>query len=261
MYNLFKRFAVYDPTKQSLYDPTKYSLYDTKRQFIVSTEQSIYDPEIFGLYDIKTQRVIAKVENLLPGINFDIIMRESQRFCKMASFSLCTDRYTLVMQYLIPGEGILLDACTTSPQENIRLGTEKLGYRYLPIDINGDGDIVKRENLTKLSFTDSSIAAIISLDTLEHIENYTEGLAELYRVLKEDGLMVIHVPSYYFDRQDSQPIDQEKDPWGHVRFFSAVELIKNIYEAGFIIMRIAYQFDYGAVICVASKKRSITADR
>jgi SAM-dependent methyltransferase len=162
------------------------------------------------------------------------------------------DRYELVLPHLAPGRGILLDACTTDPAPGVRARVEGLGFEYVPIDIR-ERRGVRQEDITALSFADGSIARIISLDTLEHVESYEAALKEFLRVLEPGGVCIVHVPCYYFDKPSSEPISEGTDPWGHVRYFSAHELARTMRDVGFRILRLSLHLDYGAGLCVAAK--------
>jgi SAM-dependent methyltransferase len=236
--------------------------YDPEKEIVVPQSQGIYDPSVFGVYDLKSQRVLSKQQGTQPDLaSFDLLAREAQRFARISAHKPNSDRYGLVLSILSslgPGTGICLDACTGSPDEKTRKTVTGLGYRYLPIDINGDGVTVQREDLTALSFATGSIARIISLDTLEHIVEYGKAIAELYRVLCKDAYAIFHVPCYYFERPASEPINNpQQDPWGHVRYFAAKELIGSLANAGFIVVRIGFQFDYGAILCLTAKCEEI----
>ncbi|MHC4130056.1 MAG: methyltransferase domain-containing protein [Planctomycetota bacterium] len=111
--------------------------------------------------------------------------------------------------------------------------------------------------MTKLSLEDGSVARIISLDTLEHIEDCTLAVSEMYRVLCDNGLAILHVPCYYFEKPVGEPIRPGIDPFGHVRYFSARELLTALDKAGFIILRAGFHLDYGALLCVAAKNSTI----
>ena len=50
-----------------------------------------------------------------------------------------------------------------------------------------------------IPLNDCSIDTIISLETLEHIEEPSHALAEFKRILRPDGILVGSVPSEYFD--------------------------------------------------------------
>lgn len=54
-------------------------------------------------------------------------------------------------------------------------------------------------DLTKpLNFTDGSFDTIILSDVLEHIPNPLELLSEIYRILKDGGVLIGNVPFYYW---------------------------------------------------------------
>lgn len=239
--------------------PKKHVMYDPSKEIVVPRGQAIYDPNVFGRYDLVSQRIVSKYELSGPELSsYDVLMAEAQRYTRVMPFKLESGRYELILSLLGAGKGICLDACTPQPLEGVRKKISALGYEYTPIDLRGDDVNVRREDLLQLRFADGSVSRIISADTLEHIGDYKQAVAELYRVLCEDGIALFHVPCYYFDRTESQPIEPQLDPWGHVRYFSAKELVTSLAEAGFIILRLGLQFDYGAVLCMAAKCKGIT---
>jgi SAM-dependent methyltransferase len=240
------------------FNPSTHGLYQLGKEIVVPAGQAIYDPKVFGRYDLVSQRVVPKADGVPPELwNLDLLMAEAQRYVRDAPVKLETDRYSLTLSLLSPGRGLCLDACTNQPLERVRESVSALGYEYTPIDLHGDGQSVRIEDVTRLSFSDRSVARILSLDTLEHIEDYKRAIAELYRVLAEDGCAFFHVPCYYFEKANSEPIAAGVDPWGHVRYFSARELIGALAEAGFIILRVAFQLDYGAVLVVCAKRGAL----
>ena len=60
------------------------------------------------------------------------------------------------------------------------------------------------EDVTTLSFGDGTFDAILSLDVLEHVPDYTRALAEFARVLRPGGVVVFTVP--FYDAQDESTI-------------------------------------------------------
>jgi len=92
-------------------------------------------------------------------------------------------------------------------------------------------------DLTALPYKERTFDKIFSVDVLEHIEDDVTALKELWRVLKDGGLLAIHTPapggpfvlkSLKFDGSE----------WGHVRDGYTIEnlgvLLKN---AGFTILK------------------------
>jgi SAM-dependent methyltransferase len=254
-----KGHVMYDPNIYGVYDLSKEDVYNSKVECVIPRGQAIYDPNVFGRYDLVSQRIVSKTKLIGPELSsYDVLMAEAQRYARVMPLKLESDRYRLILTLLGAGKGICLDACTPQPLDWVRGAISALGYEYIPIDLRGDDVNVRREDLLQLRFADGSVSRIISADTLEHIGDYKQAVAELYRVLCEDGIALIHVPCYYFDRTESQPIEPHLDPWGHVRYFSAKELVTSLAEAGFIILRLGLQFDYGAVVCTAAKCKGIT---
>lgn len=236
------------------YDPRRHGLYRLGEEVPVGRHLSVYDPTIFGSYDLETQRVVEKDPDD-PGVwavRFDRLMGDAQALRAETGPLVVEDRYDQVLALLRPGSGLLLDACTPSPEARVREAVERLGYRYQAIDLDA-GPGVQREDLTALSFADASVAAVISLDTLEHISDYGAALREIHRVLVPHGVAIVHTPCYYVEREHSAPLDPERDPWGHVRYFSARELLQTIADSGFRVLRAGFQLDYGAALCVLAK--------
>lgn len=59
-------------------------------------------------------------------------------------------------------------------------------------------DLIKINNASKLPFDDHSFNSITILDVLEHVYEQKELLAELNRVLKIGGKLIVTVPGKYF---------------------------------------------------------------
>ena len=52
---------------------------------------------------------------------------------------------------------------------------------------------------TRLPFADNSFDAVVSMETIEHLEQYQDYLSECKRVLKEGGLFICSTPLKYHD--------------------------------------------------------------
>jgi SAM-dependent methyltransferase len=231
------------------YDPTTHKVVSVNDP-VLRPEQVIYDPEVFGRYDLKTQRVVPRSE-AAEGFDLDSISAEVLAYSRRDP-PLSADRYAVTLRELEPGAGLCLDACTPSPRPDVRETVERLGYTYQAIDIRG-GEHARQEDLTALTFADGSVARIISCDTLEHIPDYRSAIREMHRVLQPGGMALVHVPVYYFDRPDGEPIRPGIDPWEHVRYHSARELERAFVEAGFVLLSVKLIVHYGAALIVAAK--------
>lgn len=89
-------------------------------------------------------------------------------------------------------------------------------------------------NLIALPFKANSVGLIIATDILEHLDEDSVGIREIYRTLKNEGKVIMTVPAFEF-------------LWGvqdiagmHKRRYSKNELIKRIEQAGFEMVRSSY---------------------
>jgi SAM-dependent methyltransferase len=64
---------------------------------------------------------------------------------------------------------------------------------YVTADLQSEG-VDRREDVTSMSFEDSSFHFIYASHVFEHIKNDLQGLSEIRRVLKPQGIAVIPVP-------------------------------------------------------------------
>jgi SAM-dependent methyltransferase len=69
------------------------------------------------------------------------------------------------------------------------------------------------QNAEKLPYADNSFDLIVSLETIEHLDNPDKFLLELRRVIKPDGTIILSCPNdpYYYDRANtSNPFHKQK---------------------------------------------------
>jgi SAM-dependent methyltransferase len=229
--------------------------YDPNTSVLVPAGQRIYDPTVFDRYDLRSQRVVPVDQPAVRFGHLDLLMAEAQRARSYGEKRLSIDRYQQSLPLLVPGKGVLLDACTPTPKSEVTQHVESLGYEYRAIDIGGDGVAAEYQDLSALTYADESVAAVLSVDTIEHIPNWRQAIREIYRVLEDSGTAVIHMPCYYYEKPTSEPIVGNQDPWGHVAYVSARELIEEMDRAGFVVQRIVMNMDYGALVCALLKQR------
>jgi Methyltransferase domain len=72
------------------------------------------------------------------------------------------------------------------------LGSEYLG-QSIPFGEKNPGGI-RNESVTRLTFPDSSLDCVISLDVFEHVPEFRRALAECHRVLRPGGRFLFSVP-------------------------------------------------------------------
>lgn len=89
-------------------------------------------------------------------------------------------------------------------------------------------------NVTRLPFKDDSFDLVVILEVLEHLKEEKKALAEIYRVLKFDGLILISVPAFplLWGNQDIAAL--------HKRRYSKIELIEKVQDVGFSVIKTSY---------------------
>lgn len=96
----------------------------------------------------------------------------------------------------------------------------------------------------KTSFKDQTFKTIFSNSVLEHVTDLDGVLKETYRILKQDGLFVLTVPSpkvsqYLFWSKFIPGYARFKEKlWHHLNYFEAEEWRKRLAKAGFRIGRV-----------------------
>lgn len=88
-------------------------------------------------------------------------------------------------------------------------------------------------NGVSLPFADASFDVVVCSEVLEHIEPYRAVLAEIMRVLKPGGQLVVSVPRQWPERLCWSFSDQyPNQPGGHIRIFNARKLTREIEQLG-----------------------------
>ena len=99
---------------------------------------------------------------------------------------------------LLPDESVYLTEQVTPLHEFLRgrlprlIGSEFLGDTVPRGQTDGRG--VRNEDITRLSFNDEVFDAVLSFDCFEHMPDFSSGMRELARVLKQGGRMMWSVP-------------------------------------------------------------------
>lgn len=85
-----------------------------------------------------------------------------------------------------------------------------------------------------LHFSNEMFDVVTALDVLEHVNDDLKALSEVWRVLKEDGVIVITVPAYGF------LWSEHDEALHHRRRYAAHELRNKLVNAGFEVERSTY---------------------
>jgi|SRR4030042_837143 len=89
-------------------------------------------------------------------------------------------------------------------------------------------------SLDRLPIRPESVGLILAMDVLEHIENDTLGICELYQTLKKRGILILTVPAFRFlwGIQDFAT--------GHKRRYARQEILNMLRKKGFEILKLSY---------------------
>jgi len=97
--------------------------------------------------------------------------------------------------------------------ESIKYAKNNFGDKNTNFQIMDAGNI---------GFKDESFDCIISLETIEHLQNYQMAFQEFYRLLKKDGMLIISTPN-------KNRFNRPKNPF-HYKEFTKDELIQFLNE-------------------------------
>lgn len=236
-----------------------YGVYNARTHRPFPKGLAFYDPEVFDVHDKETERVVRRDGDDTVATDLDGVYGRTLRAASASGHRLWRGRYDLLLRLIPPGRGLLIDACTSAIDPSVSAAVEELGYDYKAIDLDGDGRLVERQDLTDLTLDDGVADVVVSSHTLEHIEDDEQALREIARVLVPQGLAILSVPVYFFWRPASRPVDQATDPWGHVRYYAAIDLIRKAEAAGLQILSSTFDFETGNGIVVGAKREGSPA--
>jgi SAM-dependent methyltransferase len=71
------------------------------------------------------------------------------------------------------------------------------GKRYLGIDRRPGRGVDQIADVEELPLADASAGTILALNTFEHVPHFWRGFAEVRRVLRPDGVLLVSCPFYF----------------------------------------------------------------
>jgi SAM-dependent methyltransferase len=102
--------------------------------------------------------------------------------------------------------------------------------------------IVARADVTRLPFSDDCFDVVICSEVLEHVADSRTAVAELLRVLKPLGDLVVTVPRFLPERICwALSKAYHREPGGHIRIYRKGGLLSLLNEAGAVCRRIRYR--------------------
>lgn len=91
-----------------------------------------------------------------------------------------------VGSYHVAGQESLIDLRTLFPHQP-----------YLGIDMRPGPGVDRVENVEQLTLPSRSFGTVLALSTLEHVRRFWMGVAELKRILRPDGVLILSTPFYF----------------------------------------------------------------
>ncbi len=102
--------------------------------------------------------------------------------------------------------------------------------------------LISQADVTKLPFAEGVFDVVVCSEVLEHIRENREAVAELVRVLKPGGDLVVTVPRFLPERICwAISSAYHREPGGHIRIYRKEELLRLLEEAGTRCWRIRYR--------------------
>lgn len=101
----------------------------------------------------------------------------------------------------------------------------------------GVGDI----EAGKYFFGSKKFDALVCINVLEHIEKDKQALSNMYKLLKDDGHLILLVPAHNF------LFGKIDESVGHFRRYGSKELTKNLEDCGFKILSCRKLNFFGAI--------------
>lgn len=99
---------------------------------------------------------------------------------------------------------------------------------------NNCKNIYSQASIYNLPFRDKSFDLIICSEVMEHLEDYKKAIGIIHSLLKDDGTLLISVPSFFPEKICWLLSDKyQKTPGGHVRIFRKSVLENDLRLYGF----------------------------
>lgn len=118
---------------------------------------------------------------------------------------------------------------------------------YITTDFMDEFNADKQLDITNISEADNTYNVIICYHVLEHIEQDHLAMAELYRILDEEGICFIQTPFKTGNIYEDFSIVSETDRLAHfgqedhVRIYSAKGLQERLEKVGFVVEPLVFE--------------------
>lgn len=184
--------------------------------------------------------------NLFPSIKFK---RSGERQVATDLSGIRADhvgRYKFASQYIKPEMNVLDIACgigygsyvlaSTLPEVKVLgIDIEQRAIDYANKHYKCDNNKFSVGDASNLNLENESFEAVVSFETIEHLNQPELFIKNIKKVLKEDGLFIVSSPN-----QTMLPFDKTKFPF-HEQHFTSDELSRLLIVSGFEIVDVYSQ--------------------
>jgi SAM-dependent methyltransferase len=100
--------------------------------------------------------------------------------------------------FALPGPILEIGSYLVEGQEHIaNLRTLFPGRSYIGIDMRPGPGVDRVCEVESLPFADASVGTVLALSTFEHVRHFWKGFAEVARVLRPDGALLVACPFHF----------------------------------------------------------------
>jgi len=135
-----------------------------------------------------------------------------------------------------------------SPPKSISKKLKKIAKQnYITSDYEGEFQADKTYNIENIEVSSNSFDLIICYHILEHIENDSNAMSELYRILRPGGQCFLQTPfktGETFEDKNAKTPEERLKVYGqdnHVRIYSAIDLKRKLDKQGFSTQILTFQ--------------------
>jgi SAM-dependent methyltransferase len=105
---------------------------------------------------------------------------------------------TVTETFALPGPILEIGSYVCDGQADIaNLRSLFPGRRYTGIDLRPGPGVDEIANVEALPYPDESFGTVLALETFEHVAHFWRGFAEIRRVLRPDGVLLVSSPFYF----------------------------------------------------------------
>lgn len=107
--------------------------------------------------------------------------------------------FDIAMEFLTPDMDVYTSEYVTPFFKDMSQKiTNLVGSEYIPDDMYNQK--IRHEDITCLSFKSETFDMYISNDVFEHVSDYIKAFQEAYRILRKNGIFILHIPFYFLDK-------------------------------------------------------------